>query len=149
MKKTASAIVILGLALTACTKNEEAAKEPSAATKTAAHEDTKSKTQTPVWDESAAPVAGASLAITPTEVDFCTDPKTKVDVAWDISSLEAKNPQIWVRGRKGDKLWVAFKDKTGMKTTGSWVRPYSEFLLVDSASKKLLVKVGVKAKACS
>lgn len=150
MKKIVLTTAVLALALTACGKQEDAA--PAAAdAPTATTPDAPAATEQPVsrWDESAAPVEGAVLTINPSEIDLCGAKTTKVDVTWDVTTIGVKKPQIWVRDRTGEKIWVALKEMTGTKTTGNWVKAQTEFLLVDPASKKLLNEASVTLKTCN
>jgi len=154
MNKAAILAALVALTALGCSKNEPQQAGPADASGTAApatgaippaHEDTAD----PAWDESASPVLGTMLAIKPDPVDFCSEKLAAVEVSWDLNAAAPKNPQIWVRDSKQSKLWTAFKPLTGRKTTGKWVKPGTQFVAIDSTTRKVINVATVVAKDCA
>lgn len=103
-----------------------------------------------VWDDSAAPVAGTRIAITPDPVSFCDAARQTVEVEWDLAAAEPKHLQLWIEGKSGNrKLWVETKTLAGTKRSGNWVTADTRFIALDAHGKRVLNSVTVQPAPCN
>lgn len=151
--KSLPLLLALAAAVTACQKDAPSPAAAPADAGTPAAEAEAAGAVEPVaevaWDESAAPVAGTRIAISPDPVPFCDGPRQAVEVEWDVTAAEPAHLQLWIEEANGKrKLWAATKTLAGSKRTGAWAVDGMKFVALDASGKRVINSVAVTAADC-
>lgn len=145
-----SCLLILAFAVTACQNDS-----PSSAVAASANEGSTNAIGAtadvagPVWDESAAPIAGTRIVISPDPVSFCEGRRQEVEVEWDVTTAAPAHLQLWIENASGQrKLWAATKSLAGSKRTGAWTGEGTRFVILDGSGQRVINSTTVTAATC-
>lgn len=157
--KSLPCLLFIAAAVTACQKDPPPAAPEVGATPTTAEVtadsqaagtvDATPQATDPAWDESAAPLAGTRIAVSPDPVSFCEGQRQAVEVEWDVAAAAPAHLQLWIEDASGQrKLWAATKSLAGSKRTGAWTAEGTRFIVLDGRGDRVINSTTVTAAPC-